>query len=181
MRRSDGWRALLLTLATAVRDGRGIAHEADSRPSRGVPGVLDEIQRLESDYARSRYFRALFNATQLDAVGMSNALTLAGGLISSDFELSQTLRPAATAAAADTAVGKAYVDATNRISSDFERPARARRSVERENRRAPDARPGAAIGGAYELRFRERQRPARCSRFGDTRRIPTPSSQPFAP
>lgn len=88
--------------------------------ARGVTGVLDEIKRLESDHARSVYFRELFKAAPFDAPTAQSALTLARHVLSSDFELSRTLRMLAPAAAADPALVRTYVDATNAISSDFE-------------------------------------------------------------
>ena len=83
--------------------------------------MLDEIGRLESDYVRSRYFHELFRAARLDSTSLSRTLALAGSVIGSDFELSQTLRAAAPAAALETVSVQAYVKAANNIHSDFER------------------------------------------------------------
>ncbi len=101
----------------------GFAAETRTRQilaAHGVSGVLDEIARLESDFARRRYFKALFESTTLTASDMTRALALARQLIRSAFELSQTLVAAAPSAAADQATASAYVAAADAIKSDFE-------------------------------------------------------------
>ena len=68
-----------------------------------------------------RYFRELLRVRPLDPADLTRTLALATGLIESDFELSQTLRVAAPAAALETSTAQAYVDAANDVHSDFER------------------------------------------------------------
>jgi len=82
--------------------------------------VLDEIKLLEGDYVRRVYFGELFKAARLDAVAMARTLTLAGGLIRSDYELAETLRASAPVAARNATSVKAYVDAAGHMKSDYE-------------------------------------------------------------
>ena len=89
--------------------------------SRGVAGVLEEITRLESDWARSTYFRQLFQATRLDSSNMTKALLVVAAEMSSDFERSRTLQSAAPVAALDHESAEAYTRVADGISSDFER------------------------------------------------------------
>src|SRR5262249_46871959 len=80
---------------------------------RGTTGLLDEIAKLESDYARGVYFRELHEAVKEKATDGSRAsgavafdsqliarvVTLAADIMRSDFELSRTLRAFAPDAA----------------------------------------------------------------------------------
>jgi len=105
---------------------RSTGFAADARVARilkanGPAGVLDEIAQLEADYARRVYFETLFDQATLDGAMLTRALTLAGQTISSDYELSRSLRKAGeTQRLDDNASQTAYVDAATRISSDYE-------------------------------------------------------------
>ena len=119
----DARRWLADELPTLVRRS-GLGAQSRTRQilaAGGVPAVLEEIKRLEGDYARSLYFRELFTALRLDSTNLTKALALAGSVIHSDFELSRTLRAAAPAAALDRGSVEAYVNTANDIHSDFER------------------------------------------------------------
>ena len=99
---------------------------ADARIARilkasGPAGVLDEIALLEGNYARRVYFEKLFAEVTLDGATLSRALALAGKVITSDYELSRSLRKAGeTQRLDDDASRTAYVDAATRIGSDYE-------------------------------------------------------------
>ena len=120
----DARRWLASELSTTLVRRLGLGAESRTRQilaADGVPGVLDEIRRLDGDHVRGRYFRELFRARPLDSASLTRTLALAASLIGSDFELSQTLRVAAPGAALETSTVQAYVDAANDIHSDFER------------------------------------------------------------
>src|SRR5438132_1641258 len=102
----------------------------------GVNGVLDEIDKLEGDYARRAYVTALFKAKTLDASEMSRALTAAASTMKSDYELTETLRAAAPVAATQEKLARLYVDATTRMRSDYEHR-RALTSLLKADRAAP--------------------------------------------
>lgn len=87
--------------------------------TRGVSGVLSEIQLLYTDSVRGRYFRALFGARRLNAQELDSALTLAGQLISSSVELSETLRALLTTGPLEN--GNAFFGAVGHISSSAEK------------------------------------------------------------
>lgn len=115
-------RWLAAALPVLVRRS-GLGAEARTRQilaAGGPSGVLDEIRELDSDWVRRRYFSELFKAAPLDHTTLARALALAADSIQSDFELTETLRAAAPAAALDAELAQAYVTATNRIDSDFE-------------------------------------------------------------
>lgn len=86
----------------------------------GVDGVLTEIRLLEGDYVRRVYFTELFTQARLEAAAMSRALALAGGVIRSDYELTEALRASAPVAACHEVSAKAYVEAADRVASDYE-------------------------------------------------------------
>lgn len=85
---------------------------------KGVKAVLDEIELLYTDSVRGRYFRALFEATRLDAADVNAAFRLAADLISSSFELRRTLDAALTAGLQDT---DGFFYAAGHISSSAEK------------------------------------------------------------
>ena len=86
--------------------------------AKGVKAVLDEIELLYTDSVRGRYFRALFETTRLDAADANAAFRLAADLISSSFELRQTLDAAVTAGLQDT---DGFFHAAGQISSSAEK------------------------------------------------------------
>jgi hypothetical protein len=120
---NDDARQLLATELPNLVRRSALGAESRTRRilgTRGVNGVLDEIAKLEGDFARRVYFKQLFAATQLDAPTMTRALALASAVIASDFERAQTLRAAAPVAAKDARTVQAYVDSASQLSSDFE-------------------------------------------------------------
>jgi hypothetical protein len=113
-------------LATALqRLIRRTGFAADARVSRilkaqGAPGVLAEISRLETSYARSVYFRKLFVQATLTDRELAQALEQAGRQVDGSYELSRVLRQAADQAVAGAESRKAYFDAAAKITSDYE-------------------------------------------------------------
>jgi beta-lactamase regulating signal transducer with metallopeptidase domain len=86
----------------------------------GVDAVLDEIERIESDYVKRIYFRELTSQAEMNAEQLHRVLEHAGREISSDFELAQLLIEAAREGPLDAAGRVAYAEATRSIGSDFE-------------------------------------------------------------
>jgi beta-lactamase regulating signal transducer with metallopeptidase domain len=87
--------------------------------TRGVTGALGEIKLLHTDSVRGLYFRGLFGTVRLGAGDMNAALSLAGNLITSSSELSETLGAALTAGGLDG--GDAFFETVERISSSAEK------------------------------------------------------------
>jgi beta-lactamase regulating signal transducer with metallopeptidase domain len=87
--------------------------------TRGVSGVLSEIKLLATDSVRGQYLRALFGTGRLDAAEMNSALSLAGNLISSSYELSEILRAALAAGRLEDS--DPFFDTVVRISSSVEK------------------------------------------------------------
>jgi beta-lactamase regulating signal transducer with metallopeptidase domain len=87
--------------------------------TRGVTGALGEIKLLHTDSVRGLYCRALFGTVRLGAGDMNAALSLAGNLITSSSELSETLGAALTAGGLED--GDAFFETVERISSSAEK------------------------------------------------------------
>ena len=107
----------------AVRQG-GI--DADKRVQRilsrgGVPAVLQEIEQINSDYARRRYYQALVNHGNLNATALANVLAHAAGHIKSDYEQSQFLIAVAPALEGKDAAVPAFFTAVESVKSAYER------------------------------------------------------------
>jgi bla regulator protein blaR1 len=86
----------------------------------GVAGVLEEISRIASDYAKSIYFHKLLDQS-LVASDVTRAVAQAGREIESDYELARTLIHAVTKhTLANDAMADAFLDASRSISSDYE-------------------------------------------------------------
>jgi hypothetical protein len=89
--------------------------------AKGVNGVLDEITKIDSDWAKRIYFTRLLEQASIDAATARRILDQAGREISSDFELASLLAQMAPRTANDQAARLAYIQATTTIDSDFER------------------------------------------------------------
>ena len=116
------WVAQLVL--NAVRHG-GI--DAEKRTQRilsksGVPGVLQEIELIDSDYAQRRYYQALIKVGNLNAKALQDTLTHAARHIESDYEQAQLLIAAAPAIdGKDSAPAAAFFTAVDSIESAYER------------------------------------------------------------
>ena len=86
--------------------------------AKGVTGVLDEIRLLYTDSVRGLYFRALFETGGLAPVDLDAAFRLAGDLIDSSAELSQSLQAAIAAGLHDS---DGFFYAASRVSSSMEK------------------------------------------------------------
>ena len=107
----------------AVRHG-GI--DADKRTQtilrqRGVAGVLQEIELIDSDYARRRYYDALVKHGNLNAAALADTLAHAAGHIKSDYEQSQFLIAVAPALEGKDSATPSFFKAVDTIKSNYER------------------------------------------------------------
>jgi beta-lactamase regulating signal transducer with metallopeptidase domain len=86
----------------------------------GVDGVLQEISRLASDYARRRYYTKLLSMRQLDRQQVRRVVEQAGAEMSSDYELAELLVALAKLDAFSDDSHAAFVSAVKSIDSDYE-------------------------------------------------------------
>jgi hypothetical protein len=89
--------------------------------SKGVPGVLAEIDLITSDYGRRRYYVALIDEARLDAAGVMPILAGVGRSIRSDYERGQVLQHVASRVRLNEQASTAYTQAMSGMRSDYER------------------------------------------------------------
>jgi hypothetical protein len=114
------WIAQLVL--NAVRQG-GI--DADRRVQtilsrHGLAGVLHEIDQIESDYARRRYFEALLKHGNLSETALRDTLAQAARQIKSDYEQAQLLIGVAPVLVNKEGAMPAFFQAVATIESDYE-------------------------------------------------------------
>jgi hypothetical protein len=119
---AEGRKWLGVVLPEVVRE---LAIGADTRVARilagsGPDGVLAEIGRIKSDWARQVYFVQLFEQANLEPAILARSLEQAGQQVDSDFALATVLKKAAARFTLDETSGTAYADASRTIESDFE-------------------------------------------------------------
>lgn len=96
---------------------------AESRVNRfyekgGVNAVLNEINRLKSDYVKSAYYRLLLDKNIADK-DLQKVVTSAGENISSDYYLASILSKNQKRFLSNPRSTSAYIDATKNINSDY--------------------------------------------------------------
>ena len=104
---------------------REAAIGADTRVARwlkqsGPDGVLREVGRIHSHWAKQVYFTHLIEQAPLDPPTLTRVLQQAGREIDSDFEHGVVLKKAAARFNLDDLSGSAYADSSTHIGSDFE-------------------------------------------------------------
>ena len=119
---AEGRKWLAATLPDLVRE---LAIGADTRVARilaasGPDGVLAEIGRIKSGWARQVYFVQLFEQANLDPATLARSLKQAGQQVDSDFSRGAVLKKAAQRFALDETSAAAYADMSRTIESDFE-------------------------------------------------------------
>ena len=88
----------------------------------GVSAVLDEIDRMASDYARGVYYRKLLTGARLTPAEVRRVAQTAGTTIDSDYELGRVLGALAEQySLEDAAVRAAFIQAAGTLQSDYER------------------------------------------------------------
>ena len=89
---------------------------------KGVAGVLEEIDKLEADYARRLYFEALVKRASLDAASVLPVLSKVNErMTSSDYDRRQILTAIAEHVKLDERAAAAYVRAMGPMTSDYDR------------------------------------------------------------
>lgn len=121
----------------------------------GATAVLDEIDRIESSYARGVYLRQLFALGKLSPADVTRVLHVIDGS-DSDYERRETLAALAAAAPLDASQQKLVIGQAEKIESDYER---AELLIGMLPKLAPDPElrkawlhAAAAIGSDYEHR-----------------------------
>ncbi|MBZ5531953.1 MAG: hypothetical protein LAO20_11030 [Acidobacteriia bacterium] len=105
---------------------RSTGFAADTRVPRllakgGPNAVLDEINNLQGDFVRGRYFRKLLEQPKLPGPIVVRIINQAGQQITSDFELARVLMEVSKQYdLADEASRSAFLNATGKLKSDFE-------------------------------------------------------------
>ena len=118
---AEGRKWLATVLPEVVRE---LAIGADTRVARilaasGPTGVLDEIARIKSGWARHVYFVQLFDQASLDMATLARSLRQASQ-VDSDFARSEVARKAAERFSLDDTSAAGFADLVNAIESDFE-------------------------------------------------------------
>ena len=88
--------------------------------TKGVGGVLAEIDLIGGSWAKRVYFAELLKSGNLEPRAIEQVLTRAGRQIDSDFELASLLTSAADRLLVDDTTRRAFFDAARSIQSDFE-------------------------------------------------------------
>lgn len=115
------WLARMLTVMFR-RTGYQAEKRADWILSQGgVPGLLQEIGYIRSDYTMGKYYGILLSQKQLDAAMVRSIVQDAGQRIHSDYALGQLLTAVAEHQPLDHNVQVAYVEASGHIDSDYEK------------------------------------------------------------
>jgi hypothetical protein len=90
--------------------------------SGGPRAVMDEVEKMQGDYARSVYLRRLVDSEKLNDGEYQRVVAIASRDISSDYEMSRILRAVGDHASLDNAAMRtSYLAAVGRMSSDYER------------------------------------------------------------
>lgn len=118
----DGRAWLAKTLPRFVREsGMGApARVARILKAQGPSGVLAEISRIQSSWAKRVYFQELLRTASLDAGTTARLLEQAGRELKSDYELASLLISSADKLLVDDATRKAYFESARTIDSDYE-------------------------------------------------------------
>ena len=88
--------------------------------SGGVPSVMGEIGRIDSNYVKGIYFKELFRQATLTPEQYRQAMAQASREMKSDYELAQMLISIADRLPSDDVSRDAYFSAASTISSDYE-------------------------------------------------------------
>jgi hypothetical protein len=88
----------------------------------GVPAVLDETEKMSSDYVRSLYLLRLIGRQQLSEAEYQRIVVAAARDIHSDYEMSRILHAVADHSSLENdGTRRAYLDAVDHMTSDYER------------------------------------------------------------
>ena len=88
---------------------------------KGVPGVLEEIALLESDYVRRLYYVALIDNVSLDSSNAQAVLAQVSQRMSSDYDRRQVLQRVVGRVRLDQRSATAFVQVLDKMRSDYDR------------------------------------------------------------
>jgi hypothetical protein len=105
---------------------RRTAYDANRRAkrilaSRGVDGLLAEIDEIGSDWAKGQYYRALVASASVDDPTTARIVDQVGRSMESDYEKGQVLGAIQPRHLENDAVRQAFVRAARTMSSDYEK------------------------------------------------------------
>jgi len=118
----EGRRFLAGHLPILVRRS-GMAAESRVKSiyaSKGANGVLEEVDRLLSDYARRLYLVSLIDVAQPDSGGARTILQRAATRMTSDYDKRVVLQHLASRAKLDKSASLAYVQTLATMKSDYD-------------------------------------------------------------
>lgn len=103
--------------------GIGVDYRLPSLLSRGgVPAVLDETEKMTSDYVRSLYLLRLIDRQPMTDAEYQRVVVATARDVRSDYETSRILRAVAGRSSLESEpTRRAYLDAVDHMSSDYER------------------------------------------------------------
>jgi hypothetical protein len=88
----------------------------------GSRAIIDEVEKMSSDYPRGVYLRRLVDTQRLSDAEYQRVVEVAAHDMSSDYEMSRLLRAVAEHASLDNdSMRTSYLAAVGRMSSDYER------------------------------------------------------------
>ena len=88
----------------------------------GVAGVIDETEKMESDYAQGVYLRKLIDRAKLTDDEFERVVSVVTRDMNSDYEMARILMSVADKASLnDDSMRRAYLRGVERMSSDYER------------------------------------------------------------
>ena len=113
-------------VTAAIKDLIGLGFDAKARVDRlykkgGATAVLDEIDYLKGNYVRSLYFEQLLNTKYLTVPEMVTTAKSIGVIIDGNYEKQELLKKFASAFMANPQTSKAYFDAVNTLTGDYEK------------------------------------------------------------
>lgn len=121
----DGARKWLADLLIDLdrMSGIGVDYRLPTLLARGgVPAVLDETEKMSSDYVRSLYLLRLIGRQQLSEAEYQRIVVAAARDVHSDYEMSRILRAVADRSSLENdGTRRAYLDAVDHMTSDYER------------------------------------------------------------
>jgi len=103
----------------------------------GVDAALREIELINGDYARRRYYTKLLSMRQLDRAQIRRVVDQAGAAMSSDYELAELLVALSKLDAFSDDSHASFVTAAKKIGSDYERRRALNALLSRDRLAAP--------------------------------------------
>src|SRR5207237_8456206 len=120
----EGGRAWLASILLGIDRQSGFAAQArvpELMKRGGATAVLDEIGHMTGDYARGRYYAALFGVGGLDSATVQRVLEQLPRQITSDYEMGRVLSTISNRYdLGDDNSRIAFLRATDRIKSEYE-------------------------------------------------------------